>query len=132
MVLKPQGQRLDGKAFKASIGLVGLAGRFNVEMGGVERSEDSTDVYTLRSDTFPATKTIKFINKGDFAAFIRVSSESVSLNEEEVGLTAGMRGPVLMHTYIATGANATAPPPKQTGQGPNPYEHPSAPVSLRL
>ena len=87
LVLKPQGQRMDGKAFKASIGLVGLAGRFSLEMEGVERSEDSTDVYTLRSDTFPATKTIKFVNKGDFAAFVRVASENVSMNESEVGLS---------------------------------------------
>ena len=35
---------MDGKAFKASIGLVGLAGRFGLEMEGVERSEDSTDL----------------------------------------------------------------------------------------
>ena len=78
---------MDGKAFKASIGLVGLAGRFNLEMEGVERCEESTDVYTLRSDTFPDIKTIKFVNKGDFAAFVRVSTENVSLNEEEVGLS---------------------------------------------
>ena len=78
---------MDGKAFKASIGLVGLAGRFNLEMEGVERCGESTDVYTLRSDTFPDIKTIKFVNKGDFAAFVRVSTENVSLNEEEVGLS---------------------------------------------
>ena len=33
---------MDGKAFKASIGLVGLAGRFGLEMEGVERFETST------------------------------------------------------------------------------------------
>ena len=42
-MLKPQGQRMDGKAFKASIGLVGLAGRFNLEMEGIEKREESTD-----------------------------------------------------------------------------------------
>ena len=87
LVLKPQGQRRDGKAFKASIGLVGLAGRFNLDMEGVERCENSSDVYTLRSDTFPVIKTIRFVNKGDFAAFVKVSAENVSLSESEVGLS---------------------------------------------
>ena len=42
-MLKPQGQRMDGKAIKASIGSLGLAGRFNLEMEGIEKREESAD-----------------------------------------------------------------------------------------
>ena len=59
---REQGE-VGAKAKVKGIGLVGLAGRFGLEMEGVERSEDSTDVYTLRSDTFPATKSIKWRNQ---------------------------------------------------------------------
>ena len=87
LVLKPQGQRMDGKAFKASIGLVGLSGKFNVELEGTEVSEESNDILVLRSDTFPATKTIKFVNKGDLAAFVRVAPERDSSKEVEMSLS---------------------------------------------
>ena len=78
---------MDGKAFKASIGLVGLSGKFNVELEGTEVSEESNDILVLRSDTFPATKTIKFVNKSDLAAFVRVAPERGSSKEVEMSLS---------------------------------------------
>ena len=79
LVLKPQGRRVGGKAFKASIGLFGLCGKTEVEMEGLERTENN--IYRLVCNKFPATKVISFVNRGDFAAFIKVVPEVLGQGE---------------------------------------------------
>jgi hypothetical protein len=85
LVLKPQGRRQGGKAFKASIGLVGLAGRFQLEMAGVEREGRGED-YRMVCHTFPTTQRITFINQGDMTGFVQVVVDSDSCSGETDGM----------------------------------------------
>merc|ERR1719508_102883 len=62
LVLKPQGKKVGGKSFKASI----------IQMEGLEEVE--TNRYQLACQQLPAKKLVRFVNKGETTGFVKITS----------------------------------------------------------
>jgi len=73
LVLKPQGRKVGGKSFKASINLCGVAGSCDIEMAGLEEVE--THRYQLVCQQFPAKQLVRFRNKGETTGFVKITSD---------------------------------------------------------
>ena len=74
LVLKPQGRKVGGKSFKASIGLSGIAGSCNVELDGVEEVEPKR--YQVLCQQSSSRKFVRFMNKGESTGFVKIVYES--------------------------------------------------------
>ena len=85
LVLKPQGIKLGGKSFKASITLTGLVGASNIVISGLENgAETAKRNHSLVFSEGESTKTFVVANHGSVKGFVKILASGSSSNYLDV------------------------------------------------
>jgi len=96
LVLKPQGKKLGGKSFKASIALNGVAGDSNIVINGVEKLDENN--YSLCINDNYDQSLISFTNTGTMAGFVKILMTSATSNCLDLSTTAFILAPASKKT----------------------------------
>ena len=91
LVLKPQGIKLGGKSFKASIALTGLVGASNIIVSGIENHGKENHSVTFSEGE--STKTFVVTNQGSVRGFVKILASGSSSNYLDVTPTTFLLNP---------------------------------------
>ena len=85
LVLKPQGKKLGGKSYKASITLNGVAGEADIVLDGAEMEDDVK--YNICFNDVLDKKSVVFVNNGSMTGFVKIVTDSSVNNYVDISST---------------------------------------------
>ena len=107
LVLKPQGKKLGGKSFKASICLSGVSGDAEIVTDGVETDENGQFQMTFSDNLIKHS--LVFSNTGSLTGFVKLVTEAATTNCLDISQTTFILPPgakkVVNVTWIGDGDN---------------------------
>ena len=96
LVLKPQGKKLGGKTFKASISLTGLEGALNIVTSGVENLGKGNHLLSFSEGD--STKNFMITNHGSIQGFIKIIASGSASNYLDITPTTFLLDPGAQRT----------------------------------